>query len=252
MKSQIISLIIPLNLCIFLVVLGAIFLLLRWRRLGLSTMAAGLLWLLFWSLPITSIVLGGYLEKEYPYQTPNKYPVADAIVVFGSSTANNRNNWFEPYDQSKRHARIDTADDLYFLNKAPLIILSGAALEGNVSEAYGMAFSLRNRGIPKEALIIENKSTTTRENGVYVKELLDQHHIQSVLLVTSSLHMPRAMAVMHRLGVNPIAAPNPPQIIVAQGSGLNIYIPNARALEASRSIIKEYLGVMTYWLRGWV
>ena len=252
MKSLIISLIIPLNLSIFLVLVGAFLLLIRWRRLGLSSMAAGLIWLLLWSLPITSIITGGYLENEYPYRPPSQYPVAEAIVVFGGSTANNRNNWFEPYDKTKRHARIDTADDLYFLNKAPLIILSGAALEGNVSEAYGMAFQLRNRGIPKESLIIENQSTTTRENGVYVKQLLDQHQIHSVLLVTSSLHMPRSMAVMHKLGVNPIPAPNPPQIVVTLGSGLNPYLPNARALEASRSIIKEYLGVFAYWMRGWV
>ncbi len=252
MKSILISLIIPLNLCIFLVIVGAFMLLLRWRRLGLTSIAAGLLWLIFWSLPISSIWAGGYLENEYAYRPPSQYPSADAIVVFGGSTANNRNNWFEPYDKTKRHARIDTADDLFFLNKAPLIILSGAALEGNVSEAYGMAFELRNRGIPKESLIIENQSTTTRENGVYVKKILDEHQIQSVLLVTSSLHMPRAMAVMHKLGINPIAAPNPPQILATPGSGLNIYLPNARALEASRSIIKEYLGVIAYWVRGWV
>lgn len=252
MKSLLISLIIPLNLCIFLVLLGALLLLLRWRRAGISTMVAGILWLLCWSLPITSIITGGYLEQEYPYHAANQYPVADAIVVFGGSTANNRNNWFEPYDKSLRHARIDTADDLYFLNKAPLIILSGAALEGDVSEAHGMAFQLRNRGIPKEAIIIENQSTTTRENGIYVKEIMDKHHIKNILLVTSSLHMSRAMAVMHRLGVDPIAAPNPPQIVVLSSSHLNLYLPNARALEASRSIIKEYLGIFTYWLRDWV
>ncbi|HUG57393.1 MAG TPA: YdcF family protein, partial [Candidimonas sp.] len=34
--------------------------------------------------------------------------------------------------------------------------------------------------------------------------------------------------------------------------GFSFWQPNMRALEASRSIIKEYVGLLMYWVRGWV
>lgn len=250
MKSLLISLIIPLNLCIFLLILGAFLALLRRKRLALFSMLCGIAWAFIWSLPITSVISGGYLETRYPHLAPADLPTAQAIVVFGGSTANNRSNWFEAFSKETRHARIDTADDLFFLNKAPLIIVSGAALEGNVSEALGMATQLANRGIPREKIIIENQSTTTHENGYYVDKVLKKEGIHKILLVTSALHMPRSMAVMRKLGYDPIAASNPPQIILP--ANLNPYLPDSRALEASRSIIKEYIGLFAYFVRGWV
>lgn len=250
MKSLLISLIIPLNLCVFLVIVGTLFALLKRKRLALISIVSGILWVGIWSLPITSYIAGGYLENRYPHIAPQDLPTAQAIVVFGGSTANNRANWFGPYSKENRHARIDTADDLFFMGKAPLIILSGAALEGNVSEAKGMAHQLQNRGVPAQNIVIENQSTTTRENAFYVDKILKQRGITQVLLVTSALHMPRSMAAMQKLGYHPIAASNPPQIILTDN--IQPYLPDDRALEASRSIIKEYVGILTYFLRGWI
>ncbi|MDY3330902.1 MAG: YdcF family protein [Pelistega sp.] len=250
MKSYLISLIIPLNLCIFLVLVGVFFAIFKRKFLAFTSIFVGLAWLILWSLPITSIVLGGYLENRYPHVTPVSLPSAQAIVVFGGNTANNRANWFGPYSKQTRHARIDTADDLYFMNKAPKIILSGAALEGNVSEALGMSMQLRNRGIPKENLIIENQSKTTQENGFYVDKILKKEGMTHILLVTSALHMPRSMAVMKKLGYDPIPAANPPQIVLPEH--IHPFLPNARALEGSRSIIKEYIGIIAYFIRGWI
>lgn len=250
MKSLLISLIIPLNLCIFLVIVGALFAVFRRKRLAILSFISGITWAFIWSLPITSYIVGGYLENRYPHIAPAELPTAQAIVVFGGSTANNRSNWFEPYSKETRHARIDTADDLFFMKKAPLIIVSGAALEGDVSEAKGMSRQLQNRGVPKENILIEDKSTTTRENGFYVDKILKDKGITDILLVTSALHMPRSMAVMQKLGYHPIAAANPPQIVIPKD--IQPYLPDDRALEASRSIIKEYIGLLAYYLRGWI
>lgn len=203
-------------------------------------------------MPITSVMTGGYLEVLNPYSSSQDVNKAQAIIVLGGNTAKNRKNWFKPYDSSTINLRIDRAESLHINDKAPLILLSGAALEGNVSDIHIMAKQLESRGIDKQNIIIEDSSNTTYENALYSAEILKKLDIQSAILVTSALHTPRALASLKKQGLDMIAAPSPPQIVAPTDSKLFLYIPNLRALESSKTIIKEYAGLFVYWLRGWV
>lgn len=251
-SSFLTSFVIPLNLCIALLVIGAILFITRRRKTGLFLAFCGIAWALFWSLPASSLWAGGRLEQLYPHTLPDALPQAQAIVVLGGHTANSRHNWFEPYNAENASPRIDTAAVLYQTRRAPHIILSGAALEGSVSEAEMMAKLLRQKGVPDDALILETRSYTTYENAVFTRATLDEHDMNRVLLVTSALHMPRAMAVFRKQGIGAIAAPSRPQIVVPDDPSFSFWQPNARALAASRSIVKEYVALMVYWLRGWI
>lgn len=252
LSSYLTNLIIPFNLSLTLVVLGLVLGLFRLRKTGGAFIAAGLLWALAWSLPITSIWAGGALENRYPHLPPAESPTADAIVVLGGNTANGRANWFLPYDKETAIVRVDTAAQLYLAGRAPKVLLSGGALEGDVSEARGMAYTIRQQGVPETALILENSSRTTYENAALTEDALKSRGIGKVLLVTSALHMPRAMAAFSKQGVQAIAAPNPPQIVAPADGSLPLWLPDQRTFDASRSILKEYAGLFIYWLRGWV
>lgn len=245
--------IVPLNLGIFLVVLAVVVGLLRWRILARVLLAFGVSWVVLWSLPITSLTAGQWLEQRYEVDH-SAISNADAMVVLGGHTAQNRLNWFVPLsDGDAVHRRVDTAFALFEHGKAPIIIVSGAAYEGDVSEAQGMAWQLRQLGVPESAILIEEQSHTTRENAVYTQQLMQQQGLDTLLVVTSALHMPRAMGVFKHLGVNAYAAPNPPQVVLPPGqSTWFAYLPNRLALASSRSIIKEYLGYWVYQWRGWI
>ncbi|OXC91091.1 hypothetical protein BMR85_007920, partial [Achromobacter sp. KAs 3-5] len=141
---------------------------------------------------------------------------------------------------------------LYLAGRAPKVLLSGGALEGDVSEARGMAHAIRQQGVPESALILENASRTTYENATLTEDQLKARGIGKVLLVTSALHMPRAMAAFSKQGVEVIAAPAPPQIVEPADGSLSLWLPDERTFDASRSIVKEYAGLFVYWLRGWV
>lgn len=251
-SSYLTNLIIPFNLCITLVVLGLVLGLFRLRKTGLALVAAGLLWALAWSLPATSLWAGGALENRYPHKPAAEMPTADAIVVLGGNTANGRANWFLPYDKETAIVRVDAAAELYLAGRAPKVVLSGGALEGDVSEARGMAHAIRQQGVPESALILENASRTTYENATLTEDQLKARGIGKVLLVTSALHMPRAMAAFSKQGVEVIAAPAPPQIVEPADGSLSLWLPDERTFDASRSIVKEYAGLFVYWLRGWV
>ncbi|HLR13285.1 MAG TPA: YdcF family protein [Burkholderiaceae bacterium] len=253
LSSQLARLVIPGNLCLVLVSVGVVFLLVRRRKTGWTFVATGLGWLLLWSIPATSLWLGGRLEFQHPHVAARQLPQAQAIVVLGGHTANNRQNWFQTYNPVTAASRVDRAAELYREQRAPTLVLSGAALDGTLSEAQMMARLLGQQHIPEHALLLETQSLTTHENGVYTARLLKQEGLTKVLLVTSALHMPRAMAVFRHEGLEAVPAGVTPQILPPDEAGFFFaWLPNGRALEASRSIIKEYAAFFIYRLRGWL
>lgn len=252
LSSFLTNLVIPANLCIALLILGAIFYIARHRKTGFALATIGLCWAMFWSLPASSLWAGGRLEQLYPWKPATSLPNAQAIVVLGGSTANSRPNWFQEDLGETSASRVNTAGILYHAGRAPLIILSGAALDGNVSEAQLMANRLEMLGIPERALLLETRSYTTYENALYTAQLLRARNIDDILLVTSSLHMPRAVAVFGKQGVHVTPAPAPAQIVVPDDPAFSFWQPSSRALSASRSIVKEYVALLVYWVRGWI
>lgn len=252
LSSFLSNLIIPLNLSVTLLLLAVILFIVRWRRTALLIAVGALGWLMFWSLPTTSLWAGGLLEQRYAYIAPIELPKAQAIVVLGGNTAGGRKNWFENYDPGNTWLRTDTAAALYRAERAPLVIVSGAALDGGQSEAKMMSNALEQSGVPGADIVQENHSYTTHQNALYTARKLREMNISRILLVTSALHMPRAMASFQKQGITPTAAPSPPQIVVPAEPGFSFWTPDMRTLNASRSIIKEYMGLLIYWVRGWI
>jgi uncharacterized SAM-binding protein YcdF (DUF218 family) len=242
----------PPGLCVLLIALAVLMIVLKFRWTGIALVVVGLTWVIAWSLPITSLYLGGRLESQHPYKLPRDLPRADVIVIFGGNTQANRANWFEPYNRETAVDRIDLAQALYLAGRAPRILISGSALDGKVSEAQMIARLLRQRGIPDSAILLENNSRNTYENARFTDIIMRGQKLKSALLVTSALHMPRAAASLQKRGIQVTAASGAPQIVLPLKNPPELWRPHVRSLEASRTIIKEYLGLFGYWVRGWL
>jgi uncharacterized SAM-binding protein YcdF (DUF218 family) len=242
----------PPGLCVLLITLAVLLFVLKFRLSAVLLVIAGLAWVLAWSLPITSLYLGGRLESQHPYKLPRDLPRADVIVIFGGNTQANRANWFEPYNRATAVDRIDLAEALYLAGRAPRILISGSALDGKVSEAQMIARLLRQRGIPDSAILLENNSRNTYENARFTDIIMRGQKLKSALLVTSALHMPRAAGSLQKRGIQVTAASGAPQIVLPLKNPPELWRPHFRSLEASRTIIKEYLGLFGYWVRGWL
>jgi uncharacterized SAM-binding protein YcdF (DUF218 family) len=89
-------------------------------------------------------------------------------------------------------ARIQEAVELYMQKWAPLMITSGAAATGNVSNALAMKRIAISKGVPASTVLIEEESKTTAENAKFVKAMLREKEIESIILVTSPYHQRRA------------------------------------------------------------
>ena len=200
---------------------------------------------------------------EWKYLPPEEIPAVDTAVVLGGGT--------DPFIYPRSGVEVSGAGDrvlyaarLYREGKVKHILLSGGEIEwltsSTSSPAEDMAALLTEIGIPQEALWLEGESRNTHENAVYGQKMLEEKGIQKVLLITSAMHMPRSVALFEKLGVEVIPLPVDYSIIRQDentGNGDLIgqllgFLPSAGNLVTTTNALKEYLGILTYTLQGWL
>ena len=191
-------------------------------------------------------------------------PQADVIVVLGGGT--------ESGDYPRPMTEVNGAGDrvlyaakLYHDSAAPIILVSGGNL--GFSSARGdtpaeeMTDLLNMLGVPTESIWQQDQSQNTYEDALYSAELLREKEITEVILVTSAMHMPRAKALFENQGIDVIPAPT--DFTVTEQNWQSVFqptigelviniLPNASALDLTTTVIKEYIGLLVYHLRGWL
>jgi uncharacterized SAM-binding protein YcdF (DUF218 family) len=250
----------PLGLASLLLVVALILL---WRRprWAAAAIASALALLVVSS---NSWVATGMIQSlEWRHLPASPLPQADAIVVLGGAIKPQHppRPWVDVTEQGDR---VLHGSKLYLEKQAPLIIFSGGRITWGQgqdrSEADDMATIALALGVPRSAIVIEPNSLNTFQNATNVKTILQERQLQRVLLVTSAMHMPRALAIFKHLGIDTIAAPTDfhvaedPQDVADntwQGRLLSL-IPDTENLHYFTRALKEYIGISVYWLRGWL
>ncbi len=100
--------------------------------------------------------------------------------------------------------RVDRAIRIYRKCKVkPIIIPSGGQGEDEkLSEAQAMKSYLLGNGIPPEHIIMEDRSTTTRENLIFSKHIIDSRPgKKKIALVSSNYHIYRCLCLARELGM---------------------------------------------------
>ena len=99
--------------------------------------------------------------------------------------------------------RLDKAIEYYNENKDINIIVSGGKGEDEpISEALAMKNYLVGNGVNEKNIILEDKATTTLENIIFSKEIMDGMNLENrVLIVTSDFHLFRGQIIASILGI---------------------------------------------------
>ena len=201
---------------------------------------------------------------EWQNLPPEEFPSAEVIVLLGGGT--------EPGDPPRPMAEVNAAGDrllyaakLYQQGAAPVILVSGGNVDfssdRNSTPAEEMTELLGLMGVPASAIWQQPESQNTYEDALYSAEILAENGIDEVILITSALHMPRSKALFEQQGITVIPAPT--DFTVTEHSWRTtfdprlgefvIYVmPNASALNLTTNVLKEYIGMLVYSLRGWM
>jgi len=248
------QLIYPLGLFIWLTIAGGVLAWLGRRRLGVAVLSVAVVVLWVASTPVFSGSIRAGLECSYLPVPVSESPVADAIVVLGGAV---RGPAYPRVDLELGDGadRVLHAARLYRTGKAVFVIATGGNtpwLGGSGPEASAISKLLQEWGVPEDAIILESDSANTRENAINTKRILEGRDLDMVLLVTSALHMPRALVTFHGVGVNAAPSPTDYEVVEKKKTTVLDFLPDAEALEGTTRAMREYLGYAVYWMRGWI
>lgn len=218
-------------------------------RAGRVLIAAAAVWgLAVAALPIDAWI-GRPLEKRFPPVRALPATV-DGILLLGGS--------IDPKATAERGqlALNETAERITaFIElarrypQARLVFTggSGALLEGRYKEADALKAHIGALGIDPGRIQFERESRNTQENAVITQAMVRPKAGETWLLVTSALHMPRAVGCFRRVGwpvraypVDYRFAPETPLLRFDLGGGLT----------RLSAVLHEWIGLGAYRLVG--
>lgn len=231
----------PPTLNIILILVGLV-LLRRYKKLGLVFCLGGIVSLYLLATPfiadrlLAAIEVAPVLKVENIKGTDNA-----AIVVLGAGHVNNQPEYSGPWPDSNAIARLNYAAQLHRLTSLPLLLTGGQPEHRDHAHAQVMADYLWKQMFIR-ASWLEQQSRTTEENARYSKQILAENGIDTVVLVTQSVHMRRALLLFEREGISAIPAPT--ELFGGTPDGIGSWLPSTGALHRSQMAMHEMLG---YW-----
>jgi uncharacterized SAM-binding protein YcdF (DUF218 family) len=247
----------PLPFALALMLAGGLLVLLRRApRLGRWLIGGGFIWLLLLGNSWVGAQLVRPLESQFPPipELPAGVPVPAAlaacrfVAVLGSGHADapgfSANNELSP----PALARIVEAVRLLRALPGARLIVSGPGLPGHATHAEVLSQAAIAFGVAPDRITRIETARDTEDESVELKRLTGT---AQVALVTSAVHMPRAMALCRHAGVRVLACPAdftaPPN---AEEDMTNVFEWDVRALECSSATVRERVGWLWVWLRG--
>src|SRR4051812_5931417 len=151
---------------------------------------------------ILVIVALAYVALEIERQsTRDEAQPSDVILVLGAAEYSGR-------PSPVFRARLDHAFDLYTRKLAPHIMTTGGAggdpvfTEGGVGRSY-----LISRGVPSEAIVVENESESTVESLAMASEIMRRMGMRSVIVVSDGYHIYRVKRMLQSIGLKVSGSP---------------------------------------------
>ena len=103
--------------------------------------------------------------------------------------------------------RLDKAVEYSRKNSDAIIVVSGGqGLQETVTEAYAMENYLVEQGVDGDRIIKEEMATSTNENMMFSKMLLDEHFDKpyKTVIITNNFHILRSVSIARASGLGDV------------------------------------------------
>ena len=217
------------------------------QKAGKTFIILSLILLGFYSFGSSANLLLKPLEKAFPPYPDGHATVVKFIVVLGGAHTSDPDLPITSQLSAGCIVRLVEGIRIQRRNIGSYLILSGGNLFTPISVAEIMARTARELGVKPESMIIEAQSKDTEAQAEQIKKIVKN---EPFVMVTSAAHMPRAVALFKKSGLNPIPAPTHHLVKKQHWFGYKLYFPSVSNLVKSKSAIHEYLGILWSKLRG--
>lgn len=148
-----------------------------------------------------------FADAEFKASLGNTFSAPDVLLILGCRVKGDT-------PEETLQMRINRAAEYLKDNKNVVAIACGGIVhpDQTKSEAQAIYESLVENGVEGERIILEDKSTTTKENFLNAKKIIDSMGENlTVALLSSEFHLLRASMLAKKCGldVTTIAAPSP-------------------------------------------
>ncbi|MBK9125092.1 MAG: YdcF family protein [Chloroflexi bacterium] len=161
------------------------------RGIVRTLVPTALIALVLWSTGCSSIQTGAGFLGEISNARP-----ADVIIVLGSGLENDGSAGVALQRRARRAA------EAFRIGLAGRVMCTGGRTGmAERTEADACREILVTEGVPPDAILLEDNSSSTEENAVNARSLMDVLGLRSAILVTDGFHMPRATLIFSEMGV---------------------------------------------------
>jgi uncharacterized SAM-binding protein YcdF (DUF218 family) len=233
---------VPSNLMVMIGLAGIALLPTRFARAGRRLVVASMIFIAaIWVLPVGNALILP-LEERFPPWDPVQGTPAGIIVIGGvinpwRSAARGQVSLDEAAE------RLTSAVELARQYPTARIVFSGR------SEAHFAVRFLEDLGVSRNRITVEIQGRNTAENAVFTKRLIAPKPGERWLLVTSAMHMPRAIGAFHQAGF-PVEA-YPVDYQTAGWEDLRVFSSSLDSgIGKTDAAVHEWLGLFVYWVTG--
>jgi vancomycin permeability regulator SanA len=156
-------------------------------------------------IAITVVVMGVLfpLGQILCFGTTDYRQPVDAVVVFGAQVLPDGTPSLALKD------RLDTAVDLYNQNLTPVLIMSGGIDVEGVSEAVAMKDYAVSRGIPEQAIQVDEYGNSTQATALNTIKMAREQGFEQLGVTSSFYHMARIKMLYLINGLDVFTMPAP-------------------------------------------
>lgn len=227
----------PVPAVLFFLLLSALLFYKKSKTLAYSVLILALLSLYLLSLKPVANAIASPLEFYHPKYSGQ---AVSFVVVLGSGHATDERIPVLSQISRTGLSRLMAGIQVYRQNPGAKLLLSGYGGYDPRTHAEVAAETAQLLGVDPQDILLAPDARDTREEAQAWSSLLKP---ESFALVTSALHMKRAMAIFEQEGLSPIPVPANYETAGERQTYWGNWLPRARNLELTEAAWHEYLGI---------